>query len=145
MRCYNNIKLHTRNLHNIVKDGIIQVMQTLKDSQAMWSFSAWKKSTKVAVHELKQFCLKVLYNLKKVAYKKVGPRKIQSIIFTHYSAVQLLWVAEEEYSFSSFLMKILFWVLCRIWKILLSSGSCKKWAKMFSRETLTGEPMEAVA
>ncbi len=35
MRCYNNIKLHTRNLQNIENDGTIRVLQTLKDSQAM--------------------------------------------------------------------------------------------------------------
>jgi hypothetical protein len=102
MRCYNNIKLHTRNLHNIVKDGIIQVMQTLKDSKATWSFSAWKRAPKVAVHNLKQFCLKVLDNLKKVTNRNVGTRKKLSYYSLCSCATYVL--AEKEYSCASFLM-----------------------------------------
>jgi hypothetical protein len=33
---------------------LFQVMQTLKDSQAMWSFSAWKKSAKLVAHNQKK-------------------------------------------------------------------------------------------
>ncbi len=33
------IKLHTSNLHNIENNGIIHVMQTLKDAQATLSLS----------------------------------------------------------------------------------------------------------
>ncbi len=68
--CYNNIKLHTTNLQNIENDGNIQVIQTLKDSQAKWSFSAWKKSAKMTAHNQKQFGSKILDNPRKVTNRK---------------------------------------------------------------------------
>jgi hypothetical protein len=39
---------------------LFRVMQTLKDSHAMWSLSAWKKSAKLAAQNNKQFSSKFL-------------------------------------------------------------------------------------
>jgi hypothetical protein len=48
-------------------------METLKDFQAMWSLSAWKKRGELAAHNKMKFGSKVLGNPKKLLVEKQKP------------------------------------------------------------------------